>query len=184
MERTLSAHRGEFLAWLPRNCDDLVPVIKHESRTGDTDYRDAIETVLRDKDVMYSTSGQPKYQFYRVINANDPVCSVPGGPLSVLGTFFRKKKADPFLDPTTGRYKTRPPGVTLIDFQHIGQPIRIDFRLGGKWNEDRSMLVMMYTFFVELLLAIPDAFIAPTMAAKFMALPIHPFWLVRDHFPR
>jgi hypothetical protein len=82
-------------------------------RVGDKDWKDAIDKFFVDI--------KGKYQFYRVINANDIVCSVP--PALPLGFFKRHPQTDlsqtdsaPHLEPLPKPVRVGIPG--LVDHLH------------------------------------------------------------------
>ncbi|KAI8820644.1 Alpha/Beta hydrolase protein [Fimicolochytrium jonesii] len=143
-------------------------------RTGDTDYRAAIQTVLRDRYGRFKMRDQPQYQFHRIINANDIVATLPGGPgISELGTFFRKTKATTHFNRHSGRYERgngKPASLTLIDFQHIGTPHLIEYRTGGRHVRERHLGFVLFNAMQEFVRGIPEAFKQPTIAGKAFAL--------------
>ncbi|KAI8832874.1 class 3-domain-containing protein [Chytridium lagenaria] len=117
-------------------------------RVADTDFQQAIVKA------MHETS--PKFQFYRVINANDIVCSVPGLSKK-LGAFLRKRKRLPLSrrHRHSEQDELRPAGVTLSDFQHVGVAVYVGFRDGSiayrgrdisdvVWNMGKEVLVSLW----------------------------------------
>ncbi|KAJ3206397.1 hypothetical protein HDU67_008215 [Dinochytrium kinnereticum] len=109
-------------------------------RVADTDFQQAIEAA------MHHTV--PKFQFYRVINANDIVCSVPGIS-QTFGSFLRLRKKLPYTQRLQPFPPQKPAGVTLSDFQHVGVPVYVGFRSGGIWYRPRRVWDVMWNMGVE-----------------------------------
>ncbi|KAI9102720.1 hypothetical protein DFS34DRAFT_406956 [Phlyctochytrium arcticum] len=129
------------------------------------------------------------YQFYRVINANDVVCSVPGGPLKNLGESLRRRKTRPLATQGT-RENNRQAGQTLTDFQHLGLPVLLSFRGGPlRWKE-RDYGDYIRNMFREVTHSLPDLFSedTTTFGARLMivltVLTGGGIGFIKDHAPR
>ncbi|KAJ3115133.1 hypothetical protein HDU96_001145 [Phlyctochytrium bullatum] len=121
-------------------------------RVGDTDFQQAIQSALASRPLPDS---QPPFQFYRIINANDIVCAIPGLSAS-FGAFLRLRKRAPLVH-KFGRGggsgsavpQLKPAGVTLSDFQSVGVPVYVGFRDGRICFHDRTTLDVIGNMVVE-----------------------------------
>ncbi|RUP45368.1 Alpha/Beta hydrolase protein [Jimgerdemannia flammicorona] len=137
-------------------------------RVGDMQWKNSIETVWRETD---GKEGLPKYQFWRIINANDVVCSIP---LAMTEILFRSTS-------TVHR------GVSLNDFQHIGNPIRLGYRNGFIDQSERGIMGIIQNQFTELQWTLPELFRGTLSQRILVLLNFCTFGivgLIRDHFPR
>ncbi|RUP44374.1 Alpha/Beta hydrolase protein [Jimgerdemannia flammicorona] len=100
-------------------------------RVGDSDWKHTIEKILYPKPGQY----QPKYQFWRIINANDIVCSVPP---TILGSYLRQH------DKSSGT-----PALTLNDFNHLGKPVTLGYH-GNFLNwQERTIFDVLWNLLKE-----------------------------------
>ncbi|KAJ3165470.1 hypothetical protein HK101_000236 [Irineochytrium annulatum] len=154
-------------------------------RVGDREFQEKISKVMGH---TYSRDGR-EFKIYRVVNANDIVCSVPGISRGI-GGFLHRVKRVPFAcklaDGTTAEDHDRPGGVTLSDFEHIGEEVLLGFRDGSIRLKDRSVLDVVRTGGSEVIRAFGDLVFAGRNAGDRMvasATILSWGWagLVRDH---
>ncbi|RUS30441.1 Alpha/Beta hydrolase protein [Jimgerdemannia flammicorona] len=95
-------------------------------RVGDTDWKETMDMILKTTSDQYQPKDQPKYQFWRVVNSNDIVCSVPP---TTLGSFLSRHDKS-----------SRAPALTLNDFHHLGTSVTLGYHGSFKnMDEERNI---------------------------------------------
>ncbi|RUP51359.1 class 3-domain-containing protein [Jimgerdemannia flammicorona] len=139
-------------------------------RVGDSDWKDAMETILQNS-YQFRPWDQPKYQFWRIINANDIVCSIPP---TTLGSFLSKQDKS-----------SRAPGLTLNDFHHLGTPLTLGYHGSfHNWDKERTIQDMLRNLVTEWV-SVPVDLLRGSYSEKIMAIltftTLGTIGLVRDH---
>ncbi|KAJ1549473.1 hypothetical protein HK405_002286, partial [Cladochytrium tenue] len=196
---------ASFVVWSARDTGrpDTVPNVPWNERfnlrgaytfgtpqVGDQDFKDAIETAMKRR-------ANPPFQFHRVINASDVVCTLPAtaGAQAVGNFLYRQKhrrRLGSMLRHPGKKTRRQPTGITLLDFKHIGNPVLLGLRDGSILETERDfrrevglLLRQVPCSFYELAFN-PDGN-ADTFLSKAMLVAdiwtLGSFGLLKDHFP-
>ncbi|KAJ1566170.1 hypothetical protein HK405_010835, partial [Cladochytrium tenue] len=159
-------------------------------QVGDQDFKDAISSAIQKR-------RSPPFQFYRVINASDVVCTVPATAVAqAVGNFLYEQKGRHFLRRKLGfppkPMESQPTGVTLLDFKHVGDPVLLGLRDGSIQSTERRFFHVAGVWLNQVPHGLNELVFNPygncdTWLSKAMVaanvMTFGGFGLLKDHYP-